>query len=119
MPKVRFTSVPFLIPGWAAAQVLVPRRIFVKRGAALTRRLLAHELVHVEQLEQMGLLRYWWSYLMLLLRCGYHDHPMELDAVVRSAEPRFLRWADSLLAVQRREGRAGAMLGSGSPADLG
>lgn len=97
---------PFLLPLWADAQVVIPRRIFLGRRAQPSLRLLAHELVHVEQLERMGMLRYWSSYLVLLMRCGYREHPMELDAIVRSAEPRFLDWARELL----RKSSAGAVV---------
>lgn len=103
--EVQLTTLPFLIPGWAAAQVLLPGRIFVRRGARLDRRLLAHELVHVAQLESLGLFRYWLDYLVYLLRCGYREHPLELDAVVRSAEPEFLQWADQLLVNRRASDR--------------
>ncbi|MEX2535707.1 MAG: hypothetical protein WD273_08915 [Trueperaceae bacterium] len=109
---------PFLIPRWAAAQVLVPRRIFVRRDTQLTRRLLAHELVHVEQLKSMGILRYWWCYLVLLMRCGYREHPMELDAIVRAAEPFFLDWAAALLAVTERERTSAARLSPQRPVDF-
>jgi hypothetical protein len=104
--EIRLVRLPFLLPRWAAAQVLVPGRVFVRRGVMLSRRLLAHELVHVDQMQRMGLLRYWWAYLILLLRCGYREHPLELDAIVRSAEPPFLEWADDLLSAAERSGSA-------------
>jgi hypothetical protein len=96
--EIEVVRLPILLPRWAAAQVLLPGRVFVRRGVDLTRRLLAHELVHVEQMRRLGLLRYWFTYLVLLVRCGYREHPMELDAIVCAAEPRFLQWADTLLA---------------------
>lgn len=108
--EVKLIRLPFLLPRWAAAQVLLPRRVFVRRGIRLNQRLLAHELVHLEQLERLGVLRYWWTYLVLLLRCGYREHPMELDAVVRSAEPEFLDAAELLLADLVRENRLGSAL---------
>jgi hypothetical protein len=117
--EIRLVFLPFLIPRWAAAQVLLPRRVFVKRGVRLTRRLLAHELVHVDQLRRRGVLGYWWAYLTLLLRYGYREHPLELDAIVRSAEPGFLDWASRLLAAHGERDSAGpARLSSGRPLDL-
>jgi hypothetical protein len=116
---IKIVRLPFLVPRWAAAQVLLPRRVFVRRGARLGRRLLAHELVHVDQLRTLGLMRYWLVYLALLARHGYREHPFELDATVRSAEPRFLDWAASILAESSesnppvRRGRP-----SGRPFDL-
>ncbi|HEX7003371.1 MAG TPA: hypothetical protein VF168_04210 [Trueperaceae bacterium] len=115
--KVRLIRLPFLLPRWAIAQVLLPRRVFVRRDAAVTQRLLAHELVHVDQLERLGPLRYWWTYLVLLLRCGYREHPMELDAIVRSAEPEFLDAAALLLKGTPRETEVRSLLAS-RPVDL-
>lgn len=116
---VRLIRLPFLVPRWVVAQVLLPERVFVRRGAKLSRRLLAHELVHVEQLRRMGLLRFWWTYLVLLIRCGYREHPMEFDAVVRSAEPRFLDWADAVMFARQRPEAARPRVRSGRPVDLG
>lgn len=114
---VKLVRLPFLLPRWAVAQVLFPRRVFVRRSARLSQRILAHELVHVEQVERMGLWRYWWTYLVLLLRCGYREHPMELDAIVRGAEPRFLDTAAALLAADGRQSKVPAALPS-RPLDL-
>ena len=116
--SVRIVRLPVMLPRWAAAQVILPGRIFVRRGARLGSRLLAHELVHVEQLRRMGLLRYWWTYLQFLLRCGYREHPLELDAVVRSAEPRFLERASELLAAAERSERGTPPISSGRTLDL-
>lgn len=116
--NVVLVRLPFLLPLWADAQVLIPRRIFLGRRAQPSLRLLAHELVHVEQLERMGMLRYWWTYLVLLLRCGYREHPMELDAIVRSAEPRFLDWARDLLRRTPAGGAARTRLGSSRSVDV-
>lgn len=86
-PVVRLVEVPFLLawpPRRYAAQVLLPRVVFVRRGVRLSRRLLAHELQHVDQIERYGLLRYWARYVRLLVRYGYAAHPMEVEA--RAAE---------------------------------
>ena len=116
--EIKLIRLPFLVPRWAVAQVLLPRRIFVRRDAPLNGRLLAHELVHVEQLERLGLLRYWWNYLALLLRCGYREHPMELDAIVRAAEPRFLDTAAQLLVDGAARGSKVRAILPSRPADL-
>ena len=42
-----------------------------------------HELVHVEQYERYGL-AFLPLYLLLYARHGYHDHPFEREAAVRS-----------------------------------
>ncbi|MDR9392672.1 MAG: hypothetical protein RI554_11675 [Trueperaceae bacterium] len=76
----RIIRVPFLVPRWAIAQVLLPNTIFLKAGVTASTTLIAHELVHVDQIQRYGLLAYWVRYLLLLLRYGYEDHPMEIEA---------------------------------------
>lgn len=82
---IRLIRVPFLIPNWAAAQVLFPRTIFYKRGA-LTPYLLAHEIGHVMQIEHLGLFQYWLTYLTSLIRSGYDGNVLEDDAERRVPE---------------------------------
>lgn len=99
MPRrVRILRVPYLIPSWATAQVLLPNLVLVKEGADLTETLLAHELVHVEQIRRLGLLRYWFRYVRLLLRHGYWDHPMEIEAYAGQELEPYLTQARALLA---------------------
>ncbi len=45
----RIVRVPFLIPRWAIAQVLLPNIIFVREDIEPSVTLIAHELVHVHQ----------------------------------------------------------------------
>lgn len=78
--RVRIVRLPFLLPPFAVAQVLLPNTIFVRRGVQLTVDLVAHELVHVQQLNDMGLLSYWTSYVWLWVWHGYAWHPMEVKA---------------------------------------
>lgn len=85
-----------LIPAWAAAQVIVPRKVFVREGVNLTRHLLAHELVHVMQWEHYGI-RFGFLYLCSVARHGYHDSPYEIEARQLERHPAFLTWADDLL----------------------
>lgn len=116
--QVRIIRLPSLVPGWASAQVLLPGRVFVRRGVEVDVRLLSHELVHLDQLERLGLLRYWLAYLALLLYFGYREHPLELDAVVRSAEPHFLQRSRELIAEEAvRPGEQ--PVASGHPLDVG
>lgn len=50
------------------------------RHVLISSQLLKHELVHVRQCLELGLLPYAWRYLTLLLRHGYAKHPMEQEA---------------------------------------
>lgn len=83
--KIKIVRTTFLIPRRAHAQVLLPRTIYVRRNIPLTMTLLAHELRHVAQLERMGLLRYWFTYLVDLIKGGYKNHPMEQEAILAEA----------------------------------
>jgi hypothetical protein len=63
---------------------LAPWGIYILPEAMYSQRLIRHEQQHWRQYERMGLLRYYAVYLWLLLRHGYRNHPMEVEA--RSAE---------------------------------
>lgn len=79
--KIRLIRLPFLIPPWAAAQVIFPRTIFYRgKPDRLSYGLIAHELGHVLQIERDGLLGYWWNYLTGLIGTGYNKHWMEKEA---------------------------------------
>lgn len=94
---VRIVRVPFLIPPNAYAQVLFPRTILVRADVAVTPALIAHGLRHVAQIEEMGLLAYWFSYVTLLFRCGYENHPMEAQARAAESNPARLAAAADLI----------------------
>lgn len=79
--KIRLIRLPFLIPMWAAAQVIFPRTIFYRGNPSyMSFDLIAHELGHVLQIERDGLLRYWWNYLTGMIGKGYNNHWMEEEA---------------------------------------
>lgn len=94
---LRIVRLPFLLPPRAAAQVIFPRCVFVARRTRLSRSLLAHELKHVDQLDSLGLIRYWIAYLRLLARHGYERHPMEVEAAAYSVTVEGLGRADRIL----------------------
>ena len=51
------------------------------RGLAL----IAHEILHMGQVRELGRIRFYWRYLLGQLRCGFrHDrHPMEVPCIER------------------------------------
>ena len=61
---------------WQTVYVL-PERI---NDAGLVR----HELIHVEQIQRLGAWRWAWQYLRGLLRHGYRDNPLEVEAREKS-----------------------------------
>ena len=67
--------------------------VIVRAGRAEDERLLAHELVHVEQYAKLGLVRFWVQYLSSYLgsRIQGYDHwsayrriPLEVEAIWRT-----------------------------------
>jgi hypothetical protein len=69
-----------------AAITWPPLGIFVRcawwEEASFARRvkLLKHEKVHWDQYQRYGLFGFYWKYLILSLRYGYNNHPMEIEA---------------------------------------
>lgn len=87
----------FVFPGYAA---WVPfRRTIIYSGKYTpTRRLIAHELVHVVQHEKYGILFYP-RYVIGWVRAGfnYWDIPMEKEAREGEKDSFFLSWAEELM----------------------
>ncbi|GMV84700.1 MAG: hypothetical protein AMXMBFR80_05580 [Dehalococcoidia bacterium] len=52
--------------------------------------LIAHEVLHIGQVRELGRVRFYWRYLLGQLRCGFrHDrHPMEVPCIERQREIR-------------------------------
>jgi hypothetical protein len=63
---------------------LAPWGIYILPEHLGNQRLTQHERQHWQQYQRMGLLRYYVTYLWGLVRYGYRNHPMELEA--RAAE---------------------------------
>lgn len=56
-----------------------PVRAFVRNSTWLL-----HELKHVEQYERLGVLAFWWQYVIESIRKGYYNNVFEVEA--RAAE---------------------------------
>jgi hypothetical protein len=67
-----------------AGVALAPWGIYILPEHLGNQRLIQHERQHWRQYQRMGLLRYYVTYLWGLVRYGYRNHPMELEA--RAAE---------------------------------
>ena len=66
------------------AITLPPFGIYAVPGSENDECLARHENVHWQQYQRMGAVRFYVTYLWLLMRHGYINHPMEIEA--RSAE---------------------------------
>ena len=60
------------------------RRVYLLEECFLDCRLRAHEEAHLRQIDRLGPWRFTWQYLTGLMRYGYWNHPMEIEA--REAE---------------------------------
>lgn len=63
---------------WAAGMVLYPFVIY--RVKEPWTRLYKHELKHCYQVRDMGIAKFYFMYVLLLLRYGYKNHPYEKEA---------------------------------------
>jgi hypothetical protein len=61
LKRARIVVVPFLLPGIAGTTV--GRWVLIARGHERDKRLLAHELVHVGQWQELGAVRFVLTYL--------------------------------------------------------
>ena len=66
------------------SETLPPLGIYVLAEHITSERLRKHELAHWAQYQRMGWLKFTTTYLWGLVRYGYRNHPMELEA--REAE---------------------------------
>jgi hypothetical protein len=65
---------------------LPPWGIYIRRECLADDRLCRHEQAHWAQYQRMGAVKFYAVYLWGLVRHGYRDHPMEIEA--RQAEGR-------------------------------
>ncbi len=68
------------LPGNYNARTVPPFGIFVRADQSTNKALLTHELVHWQQYQRRGLLRFYVDYIGGLMRYGYDGHPMEKEA---------------------------------------
>lgn len=59
---------------------LPPRGIYMLPEHEHDYELIRHEMVHWQQAERLGAFRFYTIYLWLLVRHGYENHPMEVEA---------------------------------------
>ena len=67
-----------------AGVALAPWGIFILAEHMHSRRLIRHEQAHWRQWQRMGTVRYYATYVWQVLRHGYRNAPMEIEA--RAAE---------------------------------
>lgn len=87
----------FVFPRYAA-WVPFRRLIVYSRNVTPTRRLVAHELVHVLQHERFGVsfyFRYFWGWVSSGF--SYWDIPMEIEARKGEMDSFYLLWAEELM----------------------
>jgi hypothetical protein len=76
---------PHIIRWWLrltgyAGICLAPWGIYILAEHLYSDRLIRHEQAHWRQWQRMGTIRFYAAYLCGLLRHGYRNHPMEIEA---------------------------------------
>ena len=74
-------------------------RIFVRNEyeGKVTKSLIAHELVHVSQVERMGMVKYLATWVWEYFTKGYKNISLEKEAYEKQSEDYYLAWAESVL----------------------
>ena len=99
---VTIERVQKLWPPWVAARVS-NRTIYVREDVHLTNRLLAHELRHIVQRDELGW-GFLFAYVIAHVRAGfsYRRNSMEVQARAAEVDPVYLSWAEDVLAGKTR-----------------
>lgn len=85
IPKIANPVVEFYLNMVSSDGItLPPFGIYIKKEFINDRRLCRHEQCHWAQYQRMGFIKFYAVYLWLLMRHGYQNHPMEIEA--RQAE---------------------------------
>ena len=66
---------------------LPPVGIYILAEHRYSDRLVRHEQAHWRQWQRMGTIRFYASYLWGLVRYGYQNHPLELEARAAENQP--------------------------------
>ena len=66
---------------------LPPVAIYILAEHLHSQRLIRHEQAHWRQWQRMGPIRFYAAYLWGLVRHGYRDHPMEIEARAAENQP--------------------------------
>lgn len=81
---IRVKSLPDVGGRYWRAWTIPPLGIFIREDEIGNADLIAHELQHWQQYEQMGVFQFPIDYALQVMRFGYHQAPMEVQA--RAAE---------------------------------
>ena len=66
---------------------LPPVGIYILAEHMYSDRLIQHEQAHWRQWQRLGTIRFYAAYLWGLVRYGYRDHPMEIEARAAETQP--------------------------------
>jgi hypothetical protein len=96
--SIRLYWMRFMIPTWAVGQAW-PRTVLILRTLppADHESVVAHELVHLRQWEELGTIGFALEYARQVLRYGYHATPLEAEARASAYDPLQLDRARTLL----------------------
>jgi len=85
------------LPKKPYAGMAIGERIFVREDAKLTKTLIAHELVHVEQYRNHGMIKFLAVWLWEFLTKGYRNIRWEKEAYKFQNDIYYQNWAEDVL----------------------
>jgi len=75
--------------------------IFVRDDVKITRTLIAHELVHVDQYKRDGLFKFLGTWVVQFIFRGYKNISYEKEAYSKQYYTKYQNWATTVLTVNR------------------
>lgn len=94
MIKIIFNRI---LPFKPYAAMALGNIIFVRRNIKVTPRLMAHELVHVDQYKRLGMLRFLLTWIFEYVTKGYWNISLEKEAYAKEKDQEYLSRAEELL----------------------
>ena len=68
--------------------ITLPWAVYIHPDSLKDHKLIAHEKVHVQQIERMGVVKFYLLYLWYSVRFGYRGNPLEIEAREKSSDGR-------------------------------
>ncbi len=79
MKKPKIYYIRWIMPPYRGITI-PPFGIFIRKDHKNSKRILNHELVHWNQYQKMGLIKFYYQYFKEFIALGYDKMPMEMEA---------------------------------------
>jgi hypothetical protein len=85
--RIVYRFLPFRFWKWIGGMTIYPFILFRKSKEEITDSLFRHELEHIYQVERIGWIKFYVTYLWHNVKAGYRNNPYELQAEERENDP--------------------------------